>query len=111
MVSLMAQSDHKLLRSAVPPQETVPQAGSERPESRKALDRCPDIEKDMRLANTCKSLWPLQKADEMGPRRQPTTETCFALARLAPTCLLPTIVKDLSLHHSRNLTSLLGQLV
>ncbi|KAH0662379.1 hypothetical protein KY284_027310 [Solanum tuberosum] len=36
--------------------ETVPQAGSERPESRKALDRCPDIEKDMRLANTCKSL-------------------------------------------------------
>ncbi|KAG5580541.1 hypothetical protein H5410_051168 [Solanum commersonii] len=48
---------------------------------------------------------------KMGSRRQPTTETCFALARLTPTCLLPTIVKDLSLHHSRNLTSLLGQLV
>ncbi|WMV50352.1 hypothetical protein MTR67_043737 [Solanum verrucosum] len=48
---------------------------------------------------------------KMGPRRQPTTETFFALARLTPTCLLPTTVKDLSHHHMRNLTSLLGQLV
>ncbi|KAH0746848.1 hypothetical protein KY285_008505 [Solanum tuberosum] len=57
------------------------------------------------------SIATLLTMSKMGPRRQPTTETCFALARLAPTCLLPTIVKDLSLHHSRNLTSLLGQLV
>ncbi|KAK6789341.1 hypothetical protein RDI58_013140 [Solanum bulbocastanum] len=44
----------------------------------------------------------------LGPQRQPTTKTYFALAQLAPTRLLPTIVKDLSLHHSRNLTCLLG---
>jgi len=37
----------------------------------------------------------------LGPGRQPTARACFALAPLAPTCLLPTIVKDLSLHHSR----------
>lgn len=51
---------------------------------------------------------------KMGPDRQPTTGTCFALARLTPTCLLPTIVnfkKDPSFHYSWNLTGLLGQLL
>lgn len=50
----------------------------------------------------------------MGPDRQPTTGTCFALALLTPTCLLPTIVnlkKDLSVHYCWNLTDLLGQLL
>ncbi|CAH1415646.1 unnamed protein product [Lactuca virosa] len=46
--------------------------------------------------------------------RQPTTGTCFALVRLTPACLLPTIVhfkKDPSFHYSWNLTDLLGQLL
>ena len=51
------------------------------------------------------------KKIEMAPGRQPTTATCFALAPLVPTCLLPTIVKDLSLHHSGNLANLIGQLL
>lgn len=51
---------------------------------------------------------------KMGPDRQPTTGTCFALARLTPTCLLPTTVnfkKDPSFHCGWNLTDLLGQLL
>ena len=41
---------------------------------------------------------------KMGPDRQPTPRACCALARLTPTCLLPTRMKDLIPHHSRNLT-------
>jgi hypothetical protein len=40
-----------------------------------------------------------KKKIEMGPGKHPTTRACFVLALLAPTCLLPTKVKDLSLHH------------
>jgi hypothetical protein len=84
-----------------------------------------------RLANSIQSPWFFQERhgigrkkwdcvkisdcySSLGPDRQPTTGTRFALARLTPACLLPTIVhfkKDPSFHYSWNLTDLLGQLL
>jgi hypothetical protein len=40
-----------------------------------------------------------KKKTEMEPGKHPTTRACFALTLLARTCLLPTKVKHLSLHH------------
>ncbi|KAK7313239.1 hypothetical protein VNO77_37826 [Canavalia gladiata] len=65
-----------------------------------AVDALPEVKKEELLL---KALF-RPSMSKMGPDRQPTPRACCALARLTPTCLLPTRVKDLIPHHSRNLT-------